>query len=91
MAVGRVLLRLGCGLTVLGALYALQRPFRQFNGVEYSIGDIPMPPDWQEKMHRIEKCTECRSCADKCPYGLDTPSLLKAMLKDYEEFVAAHE
>jgi hypothetical protein len=40
---------LGCGLTVLGALYALQRPFRQFNGVEYSIGDIPMPPDWQEK------------------------------------------
>ena len=49
MAVGRVLLRLGCGLTVLGALYALQRPFRQFNGVEYAIGDIPMPPDWQEK------------------------------------------
>jgi hypothetical protein len=30
-------------------LYALQRPFRQFNGVEYSIGDIPMPSDWQEK------------------------------------------
>ena len=49
MAVGRVLLRLGCGLTVLGALYALQRPFRQFNGVEYAIGDIPMAPDWQEK------------------------------------------
>jgi len=49
MAFGRVLLRLGCGLTVLGALYAFQRPFRQFNGVEYSIGDIPMPSDWQEK------------------------------------------
>jgi hypothetical protein len=49
MALGRVLRRLGCGLTVLGALYAFQRPFRQFNGVEYGIGDIPMPPDWQEK------------------------------------------
>ena len=49
MAFGRVLFRLGCGLTVLGALYAFQRPFRNFNGVEYSIGDIPMPPDWQEK------------------------------------------
>jgi hypothetical protein len=49
MAFGRVLLRLGCGLTVLGALYAFQRPFRQFNGVEYAIGDIPMPSDWQEK------------------------------------------
>jgi hypothetical protein len=30
-------------------LYAFQRPFRPFNGVEYAIGDIPMPPDWQEK------------------------------------------
>ena len=40
---------MGCGLAVLGALYAFQRPFRQFNGVEYSIGDIPMPPDWQDK------------------------------------------
>ena len=49
MAFGRVLRRLGCGLTVLGALYAFQRPFRPFNGVEYAIGDIPMPPDWQEK------------------------------------------
>jgi len=49
MAFGRVLWRLGCGLAVLGALYAFQRPFRQFNGVEYAIGDIPMPPDWQDK------------------------------------------
>jgi len=49
MVLGRVLLRLGCGLTVLGALYAFQRPFREFNGVEYGIGDIPMPSDWQEK------------------------------------------
>jgi hypothetical protein len=49
MVFGRVLRRLGCGLTILGALYAFQRPFRQLNGVEYAIGDIPMPPDWQEK------------------------------------------
>ena len=49
MAFGRALRRLGCGLTVLGGLYAFQRPFRQFNGVEYAIGDIPMPPDWQDK------------------------------------------
>jgi Fe-S oxidoreductase len=41
-------------------------------------------------MHRIEDCTECRSCAGKCPYGLDTPALLKFMLKDYVEFAAAH-
>ena len=49
MAFGRILWRLGCGLTVLGALYAFQRPFREFNGVEYGIGDIPLPRDYQEK------------------------------------------
>ena len=27
--------RLGCGLGFLGALYAFQRPFRQFPGIEY--------------------------------------------------------
>ena len=40
---------LACGLTLMGALYAFQRPFREFNGVEYRIGEIPMPPDWREK------------------------------------------
>ena len=33
---------------LFGALYA-QRPFRQFPGVEYRIGTIPTPPDWDEK------------------------------------------
>lgn len=44
--------------------------------------------DWQEKMRRIEKCTECGACRARCPYGLDTPALLKRMLADYEDFVA---
>ena len=34
---------------LLGTLYALQRPFREFPGVEYRIGDIPLPPDYQER------------------------------------------
>jgi hypothetical protein len=34
------------GLTLtLGALSAFQKPFREYNGVEYSIGTLPMPPD----------------------------------------------
>jgi len=37
-----------CGLCVLGVLLA-QRPFRQFDGTEYRIGEIPLPPDFQEK------------------------------------------
>jgi hypothetical protein len=39
--------RLGCGLTFLTVLYAVQRPFRQFPGVEYR--HFELTPDWQEK------------------------------------------
>ncbi len=37
------------GLVLLGALYAFQLPFREYPGVEYRIGDIPLPPDAFEK------------------------------------------
>ena len=48
-------------------------------------------PEWQEKMERINDCIGCRSCSSKCPYQLDTPNLLKYMLKDYKEFYEAHK
>ncbi|HEY2012934.1 MAG TPA: DUF4159 domain-containing protein [Bryobacteraceae bacterium] len=32
-----------------GTLVAFQLPFREFPGVEYRVGDIPLPPDYQEK------------------------------------------
>jgi hypothetical protein len=34
------------GLTLVTALFAFQRPFRQYPGVEYY--DFPLPPDWQQ-------------------------------------------
>jgi hypothetical protein len=40
---------LACGLTLAGVLFAFQRPFREFNGVEYRIGQIPLPEDYREK------------------------------------------
>jgi hypothetical protein len=40
---------LGCIVIVAGALCALQRTFREFNGVEYWIGAIPLPADYQER------------------------------------------
>jgi predicted aldo/keto reductase-like oxidoreductase len=46
--------------------------------------------DWKAKMLKIENCTGCRSCVSKCPYGLDTPELLKEMLLDYNAFASAH-
>jgi hypothetical protein len=39
--------RLACGLGLLGAVYAFQRPFRQYPGVEYSHFEVP--PGWDEK------------------------------------------
>ena len=34
-------------------------------------------------MKMIEKCKHCNACHEKCPYGLDTPTLLE---KNYEVF-----
>jgi len=43
--------------------------------------------DWQEKMACIERCTNCRSCAQRCPYELDIPALLQKNLQQYREFL----
>ena len=48
-------------------------------------------PEWQAKMEQIEDCVECGRCRSRCPYGLDTPKVLKYMLKDYREFYDAHK
>lgn len=41
----------------------------------------------QEMMKQVEKCTECGACKKKCPYGLDTPNLLKKNYEDYKNFM----
>lgn len=47
-----------------------------------------LTPAAQEKMMRIEQCLECGACAAKCPYGLDTPALLRRNLTDYKNILA---
>ena len=42
--------------------------------------------EWREQMERIENCVECGQCIAQCPYELDTPNLLKEMLKVYRDF-----
>ncbi|SPE35332.1 conserved exported hypothetical protein [Candidatus Sulfopaludibacter sp. SbA6] len=39
----------GVGAALAGTLFALQLPFREYPGVEYQLGSIPLPEDWQEK------------------------------------------
>ena len=46
-----------------------------------------LTPEWQEKMSRIENCIHCNHCSDHCPYGLDTPKLLRENWEDYQTFL----
>ncbi len=43
----------------------------------------------QAKMKKIEDCIECGNCKAHCPYGLDTPNLLKKNYEDYKTFLKA--
>ncbi len=43
----RSVLALGSAAALLGVLYA-QRPFREYPGTEYSVGEIPLPQDWNQ-------------------------------------------
>jgi predicted aldo/keto reductase-like oxidoreductase len=38
---------------------------------------------FKEKMLKINDCTQCGHCKECCPYGIDTPALLKKELDKY--------
>ena len=41
----------------------------------------------QAMMKKIEDCLNCGKCKSKCPYGLDTPALLRKNYEDYKTFL----
>lgn len=45
----------------------------------------------QEMMNRIKDCLHCGQCVKKCPYEINTPSLLEKNYKDYKEILAGKE
>src|SRR5947207_8940638 len=47
MTLWNALSRLAAGAVFLGVVYAVQRPFREYPGVEYN--DFPLPADAHEK------------------------------------------
>lgn len=53
-----------------------------------SPSELQLTEEVQKKMQKIKECLNCGHCKSKCPYGLDTPELLRKNLKDYEEILA---
>lgn len=47
-----------------------------------------LSPENQAMMEKIEDCLHCNQCKKKCPYGLDTPTLLRQNLEDYRNIVS---
>lgn len=47
---------------------------------------VYLTAEWAGKMKQIEKCKHCGRCKSKCPYGLDTPSLLERNYEDFKTF-----
>ena len=48
---------------------------------------LQLTPAVQEKMKKIENCLDCGQCKSRCPYGLDTPNLLRKNYEDYKTFL----
>lgn len=46
-----------------------------------------LTPKSQAMMKKVEDCIGCGKCKTKCPYGLDTPTLLKKNYEDYKTFL----
>lgn len=50
--------------------------------------EAQLTEEMQAKMKKIEECLHCGKCAAKCPFGLDTPTLLEKNYQDYKEILA---
>lgn len=55
--------------------------------IRRSPSDNQLTPKAQAMMQKIEDCKNCGQCKSKCPYGLDTPELLKKNYKDYQKIL----
>ena len=48
---------------------------------------VYLSDEWKAKMAKIDDCINCNHCKNHCPYGLDTPKLLRKNWEDYKEFM----
>ena len=47
-----------------------------------------LTPQWQSEMQKIENCVDCGLCVSRCPYGLDTPTVIRKNYEDYKQILA---
>jgi len=45
--------------------------------------------EWQKEMNKISDCLHCNKCMSKCPYGLNTPELLRKNYENYQTYFKA--
>jgi len=48
---------------------------------------VCLSDEWKAKMEKVNNCIHCNQCKDHCPYGLDTPKLLKKNWEDYKRYM----
>lgn len=53
--------------------------------------EAQLTENMQAKMKKIENCLHCGKCKAKCPFGLDTPTLLEKNYQDYKEILAGKQ
>jgi predicted aldo/keto reductase-like oxidoreductase len=79
----------GCGYCMpCPAEIAINTCARMSLFLRRSPSDNWLTPKSQEMMSKIEGCLECGQCKSKCPYGLDTPELLKKNYEDYKKVLS---
>ncbi len=49
---------------------------------------VYLTEEFNEKMKKIDGCLNCHTCTDRCPYHLDTPTLLRRNYEDFKQFWA---
>jgi len=49
--------------------------------------EVYLTDKMQEMMKKIDDCINCGKCKSMCPYGLDTPTLLKKNYEDFKTFL----
>jgi aryl-alcohol dehydrogenase-like predicted oxidoreductase len=49
-----------------------------------------LSPESQAMMEKVNDCIDCGICKTHCPYGLDTPNLLRREYKLYKDYLREH-